>query len=288
VEELRLGGDPVEIVVLPQVGARVHRLRAFGHDLFRTPPDPSTHSTDPYFWGAYVMAPWCNRISPGPLEVEGRTINLPPTFPDGSAIHGQVSVRAWSVESDGTLRVKGGGDGWPWTYEVVSRLDVSHDTVSLDYELINRSDGLMPAGIGLHPWFRRPVELRIEAAAAYPTNSGSPALPVPVREDLDLRWLRPPPADLDGTWVAPVPPAATLAWPDAGVRATLQVEADRTFVAVATPAALEAIAVEPQTHGPDGLRRLLNDEPDALELLSPGDALRLGVRIAVERVSLPG
>ena len=64
-EELRFGAEALEVIVLPQVGARLHRLRAFGHDLLRTPPDPGTHATDPYFWGAYVMAPWCNRILPG-------------------------------------------------------------------------------------------------------------------------------------------------------------------------------------------------------------------------------
>jgi aldose 1-epimerase len=288
-EELHIGGDPVEIVVLPQVGARLHRLRAYGHDLLRTPADPRTHTDDPYFWGAYVMAPWCNRIAPGPVEVEGRTIDLPPTFPDGSAIHGQVSSRAWSVDPDGTLRVEGGGDGWPWAYEVVARLHVSDDTVSLEYELINRSDGLMPAGIGFHPWFRRPVELRIEASTAYPSNSGSPTIAVPVREELDLRTLRRPPADLDGSWVDVTPPAATLAWPDVGLRATIEMEsARRPCVAVATPAVLDAIAVEPQTHGPDGVRRLLNGEPDALGRLAPGEVLRLALRITVERVSLPG
>lgn len=144
----------------------------------------------------------------------------------------------------------------------------------------------MPAGIGLHPWFRRPVELRVDAATVYPSNSGSVATAVPAQGDFDLRSLKPPPLNLDGTWVAPSRPAATLAWPDAGVRAALEVEADNTFVAVATPEAIEAIAVEPQTHAPDGLRRLVNAEPDALARLAPGEALRLALRITVERVSL--
>lgn len=282
-EELRLGGDQLEAVILPDVGARIHRLRAFGHDLLRTPADPATHLADPYFWGAYPMAPWCNRIDPGPVTVEGRIVDLPPTFPDGSAIHGQVSARPWAY-SDGTLRIKGGGDGWPWPYEVVARMAVDGPTLTLDYELVNRSDGLMPAGIGLHPWFRRPVELRVRASTVYASNSGSPAAAVPVRDGLDLRSLGTPAPDLDGTWVSAAAARVDLAWPDVGLRATI--EANVLCVAVATPSAIDAIAVEPQTHGPDGLRRLLEHEPDALALLPPGEALRLGVRLTVERVSL--
>jgi aldose 1-epimerase len=286
VEELRFGGGELEVVVLPEVGGRVHRLRALGHDLLRTPSDPRTHVTDPWFWGAYVMAPWCNRIVPGPVTVAGKTVDLPPNFLDGSAIHGQVATRHWQVHADGTLSVRGGEGGWPWPYEVRARLAVDGPTLTLEYRLENRSDRPMPAGIGLHPWFRSPVELRVDASTAYPSNSGSPATAIPVRDELDLRSLGTPLSDLDGTWVSPGSPAATLAWPDAGLRATLEVEAPRVCVAVATPAALDAIAVEPQTHGPDGLRRLLNGEPDALALLEPGDSLRLAVRITVERVSL--
>ena len=282
-EELTFGGDPLEAVILPAVGARIHRLRAFGHDLLRTSADPATHLADPHFWGAYPMAPWCNRIAPGAVTVEGRTVDLPPTFPDGSAIHGQVSTRPWAY-SDGTLRISRNSDGWPWPFEVVAHIAVDGPTLALDYELVNRSDSAMPAGIGLHPWFRRPVELRVGASTVYASNSGSPAVAASVRDDLDLRSLGPPAPDLDGTWVSAGPASVDVVWPDIGLRAT--VEANVPCIAVATPSNLDAIAVEPQTHGPDGMRRLLSGEPDALALLAPGEALRLEVRLTVERVSL--
>ena len=286
IEEVSRSSDALQVTLLPEIGCRVHRIRAFGVDLLRTPRATSVHASEPYFWGAYVMAPWCNRIAPGPVTVEGRTVDLPPTFPDGTAIHGQVSSRPWTSEPDGTFRITAGGDGWPWQYDVLARVAVHDTTLALDYRLVNRSDGTMAAGVGLHPWFRRPVELRVDAATAYASNSGSRATAMEAHGDLDLRSLGPPPPNLDGTWIAPAPPAATLTWPDAGVRATLEVEADRTFVAVATPETIDAIAVEPQTHGPDGLRRLLNGEPDALSVLAPGESLRLALQIRFERVSL--
>jgi galactose mutarotase-like enzyme len=41
-----------------------------------------------------------------------------------------------------------------------------------------------------------------------------------------------------------------------------------------------AIAAEPQTHAPEGLRRLANREPGALTMINPGDSLELPISIA--------
>jgi galactose mutarotase-like enzyme len=54
-------------------------------------------------------------------------------------------------------------------------------------------------------------------------------------------------------------------------------------VAVATPPDLDAIAVEPQTHAPDGLRRMLDGRPDGLTMLPPEASLALDVEIGVSR-----
>ncbi len=112
--------DELEVVMLPKLGARIHRLRAFGIDLLRTPPTRAVHKRDPFFWGAYVMAPWCNRVAAHPFEVAGRTVDLAPNFPDGTAIHGQVYARPWLISPEGSMRIGGGGNGWPWAYEVTT------------------------------------------------------------------------------------------------------------------------------------------------------------------------
>ena len=85
-----IGDDQLELSVLPALGARLHSLRFAGHELLLTPSDPNRHADDPFFWGAFVMAPWCNRVAPGPLVVGESEVNLAPNFRDGSAIHGQV------------------------------------------------------------------------------------------------------------------------------------------------------------------------------------------------------
>jgi aldose 1-epimerase len=282
---LVLQSDEMEVVLLPEHGARLHRIRAFGVDLLRTPEDMAAHATDPFFWGAYPMAPWCNRIPPGLMEVAGRTVDLAPNFPDGTAIHGQVYGRPWNVDGDGSLSVTGGGDGWPWTYEARLRPTLAGPMLRLTWELTNRSDEPMPAGLGLHPWFVRPLEVSLAANAAYRSNGGSSARPEPVDgTPFDLRSGGSPPPDLDATWTALRQPSVRLRWPNAGIEGQLRFRtASTACVAVATPADPDATAVEPQTHGPDGLRRLANGEPDALALLAPGEVLGLVLELHVQR-----
>lgn len=285
--ELILRSDELEVVILPDVGGRIHRIRAFGTDLLRTPDDPSRHGAEPFFWGAYVMAPWCNRAAPGPMETARRRVNLEPNFPDGTAIHGLVHAAPWVRRDDGELAIAcDAADAWPWPFEVRQRATLAAATVDVEYTLVNLDpDAPMPAGLGLHPWFTRPVEVRLPAEWAYASNTGSRPEPAAVDGDLDLRVLAPPSVGLDGTWTGLIKPRIELAWPETGIRATLAIETDapRVLVAVATPPSLDAIAVEPQTHGPDPFRRLAGGEPDPPVLLPPGASMRLAIRLTTRQ-----
>lgn len=284
--EVLFSDGTVELVVLPEVGARLHRLRAFGHDLLRTPDDPGEHLRDPFFWGAYVMAPWCNRIDAGPVLVGSRRIALASNFPDGMAIHGQVYARPWEVQDDGGLLVRGGGGGWPWTYEVGLRVEVVDRSVRLELALVNRSPDPMPAGLGIHPWFRRPLLVAIRGDAVYPSNTATrpQAEPEPVSGPFDLREVGLMSPGLDATWARLAEPPVELRWPDAAVQATMRITGPTRFVVAASPTDVDAIAVEPETHAPQGLRRMLGGQPGGLTMLGHGQRLVLGVELAFERL----
>jgi aldose 1-epimerase len=280
-----LRSEVMEVVILPEVGGRIHRIRAFGQDILRTPDDPAMHVVEPFLWGAYVMAPWCNRATPGRMVLAGREVTLAANFPDGTAIHGLVSSARWVQRSSGNLAYVGGGgrDGWPWAFEVSETASLTGATLTLECRVRNLDDAPMPAGIGLHPWFRRPVELRVPAEAVYSTNSQSAPDPATVTGARDLRSLAPPADGLDDTWTQLTEPRVELTWPASGVQAILEVETDGggLLVAVASPPAIDAIAVEPQTHGPDPLRRLALGEPDPPVLLPPGASVRLALRLTI-------
>ena len=233
------------------------------------------------------MAPWCNRIEAGPVLLGRRRIALGSNFPDGTAIHGQVYARPWETQRDGTLLVRGGGDGWPWPYEVSLRIEVVDRSVRLELSLVNRAEDPMPAGLGIHPWFRRPVLVAIRGHAVYPSNTAPepPAEPEPVHGRFDLREVGVMSPDLDATWADLAEPPVELRWPDVAVRATMRFSAPTRYVVAASPGDVDAIAVEPETHAPQGLRRLLDGRPGGLTMLAPGQRLVLGVELAFERLA---
>jgi aldose 1-epimerase len=275
-ELLRMAGGPFEVELLPGVGGRLHRLRAFGHDVLRTPDTLEVHRREPVAWGAYTMAPWCNRLSTAPTPVGDRVVRLPASFADGSALHGQVAAIPWTLADDESLVVRGGGDGWPWPYEVTQRLTIRDACLRIDLSLTNLADGPMPAGLGIHPWFRRPLAVRLAGSRVVPSNLDPAAGLEPVAGDLDLRRLRSVPDGLDGTWTDLDEPALEVRWPELGLTAEISLLADAgRCVALATLPGIDAVAIEPQTHLPQGLRRLLEGDPGGLHFLAPGATLQL-------------
>jgi aldose 1-epimerase len=275
---------PIEVELLPDVGARMHRLRVFGHDLLRTPDDVAAHLRDPFRWGAYVMAPWCNRIAAAPTEVDGQLVALAANFQDGSAIHGQVYDTRWRMREDGTLRVRGGGHGWPWRYECTLRVMIEDAVLVIEQSLTNRAATPMPAGLGLHPWFVRPLDVRINARHVIPSNTDPVAKVEPVSGSFDLRRMRPMPDDLDAAWLGLGDPAVDLRWPDLGVTASLRARSDTSLcIVAASPRRPDAVAIEPETHAPHGLRRFLHGEPGGLHALVPGATMRLTIELTFGR-----
>lgn len=286
--------DDIAVEVVPGTGGRLHRVRAFGVDLLRTPPVPAIHRDDPFFWGAYPLAPWCNRVTTEPTTVAGRRVELPANFPDGTAIHGQVYAAVWEVVDDApggsTLRIEAGGEapgggagGWPWRYDVHARFRVGPASVMLALELRNLDDTPMPAGLGIHPWFAKPVEVAVPAGRVFTDNMAPPRDPQPVEAPFDLRRLAPMADGLDATWADLTAHAIELAWPSHGLEATFAFGERAPFVVAASPAGVDAVAVEPQTHALPALRRLAGAEPGAPVLLDPGDVLDVEYELRVRR-----
>jgi len=284
VRPVEITGDDIQVVVLPDVGARLHALRAFGREVLRTPADADEHRREPFFWGAYVMAPWCNRIAAAPTAVAGSVVDVPSNFPDGTAIHGQVYAKPWKVDGPGRFSVRCGGDGWPWDYQVRMRVEVEGAVLRVALELVNASDRPMPGGLGLHPWFARPLRAAIRGATVY-TRLDTVVPARPVAGAFDRRAITELPPGLDDGWTDLAQPPVELEWPGLGIRATMRFATPRRHVVAATPVDPDATAIEPQTHAPQGLARLNGGDPDGLTLLEPGASLGLDIELAFERLS---
>jgi aldose 1-epimerase len=277
-----LQSNDLSVTMLPEFGARVHSIEAFGVNVLRTPPTPDAYRADPFYWGGYHMAPWCNRLdTTRPMRLGACTVNLAPNFPDGSAIHGQVLSRPWAVTGEGRFAIRGGAaGGWPWTYDLTLQATVSDACLWLEYALTNTSKEPMPAALGLHPWLRQPALVRIPARTGFAASADTSPEPEPMTGALDLRVPAPLPVGTDACWTSLTEPAVEVTWPAERITMTITANADDLVIVAAHPAGLAAIAVEPQTHAPAGLRRLARGEPHALQLLQPDRTLRFAVTLA--------
>ncbi|MEO6349783.1 MAG: hypothetical protein ABIP53_03950 [Candidatus Limnocylindrales bacterium] len=284
-EQVVLSGNDIEVVVVPDVGARLHGLRVHGADLLRTPTHLSEHLSDPFFWGGYVLAPWCNRVDAAPTEVLGQVVDLASNFEDGSAIHGQVYASAWAQTGDSSFAIDHEGAGWPWPYRVEIEYLIEASRLTIAQRLRNDSSTQMPGGIGLHPWLLGEPRIAIHAASAYESNADSAPFPGPVAGKLDMRVAGSLEVGVDATWVDLDDPALELNWPELGLRATLRSRNATLHIVAANPGDRGAIAVEPQTHAPQGLRRLMRRQPGALAIIEPGEILELTTELAFEAMS---
>ncbi len=275
---------PISVELLPEMGGRLHRLRVFGRDLLRTPEDLTVYLRQPFHWGGYVMAPWCNRIEASLTKVGDEVVRVPANSADGTALHGQVYARPWEIRDEATLSVRGGGDTWPWRYESSLHIGIAGTVLTIEQSLTNLADTPMPGGLGLHPWFRRPLEVQISAPSVLASNIDTGAEIEPVGGRLDLRALGPIPDDLDAAWFELGDPAVRLRWRSLGINGVLRAHSEAGLcIVAASPSDIDAVAIEAQTHAPQGLRRFLAGEPHGLHLLDPETSMRLTIELAFDR-----
>lgn len=101
------------------------------------------------------------------------------------AIHGCARDRAWRV-----VEVEAGGAGatlalhldepaLPWRFDLVQRVTLGAAGVVVALDLTNRGAAPMPFGIGLHPWFCKTGDARLEFAPARLHRRDARGLPLP-------------------------------------------------------------------------------------------------------------
>lgn len=269
------GGVVLEVV--PRLGARFHRLRIRGVDVLRTPPNVETQEADPFYWGAFPMVPWCNRIPDGRIVWDGVDVTVPLNF-GRHAIHGEGYETAWDVVESGHYRFRGPGI-FPWRYRSDVVVGVRDDGISWSISVTNEDDVPIPAGVGYHPWFTADGGLRVAVPATDVYEATDDALavgpPRPVSGDTDLRSLAPVPWGLDRVYTGLTASSLLLRWDESDLSLAFGWNDAADHVVVAAFEEVGAVAVEPQTQCGDAIGRLARGEAGAAHVLAPGETLKL-------------
>lgn len=203
---IRLANPYLKLDVLPRFGARWIRLRAkIGSqwkDLLWPPPELRHLERKPLFGGAFLMAPWCNRIPNARFTFKREGFQVRPNFPDGSAIHGDVYSRPWQVIASSSTSVNLAYDSapepdfnFPFDFRFGHRIRLNGPRIEASIAAMNVGDEPAPVGLGFHPFFLRrlsprgePAMIAIPARTYFPSQNAIPTGPAkPVSGLFDAR-----------------------------------------------------------------------------------------------------
>lgn len=256
----------------------------------------------PTSYGIPILFPFPNRIRDGQFSFQGERYTVSPPR------HGFVRDKAWRVEAHGASVAEG---AWltssfaaaaypeeilrqfpfPFRLEIIYRLKDAR--LEIETSAVNTGERDMPAGYGIHPYFRRPsggtltvpARQRLELADSLPTGQL-----LDVTGNYDLRR----PANLntlslDDIYTSVEADAAGLARcviDDQENRLKTIVEFPREqfpYVVVYTPPApRQAICVEPNTCPTDAFNLQRRGIESNLIALAPGATVRFNISIYTE------
>ncbi|MBU3688736.1 MAG: aldose epimerase [Acidimicrobiales bacterium mtb01] len=178
---IELAAGPHTARVDDECGGRLASLRFDGREVLVTHDVETT--TSPLGWGSYPMVPFAGRIRHGRFTFDGRVHSLPLNMPP-HAIHGTVFESRWDVvdTDDLTCRLRCDlGEQWPFRGRVEHVIALRHDSTGrggVDHRLTVFAEEPMPAQVGWHPWFVRPVSSRLRFRAMHRRDAEGIARPV--------------------------------------------------------------------------------------------------------------
>lgn len=273
----------------PELGGAVLSLDWRGQPVFRPTPDGATDILET---ACFPLVPYANRIADGRFVFEGREVRLQTLERFAPhALHGDGWLLPWTVESQTTNRVemtlewfpKADADAqcWPWPWRASQTVELSDQGLTITLSVTNFGDAVMPAGLGLHPYFHRYADSRLALSAESVWITDAREIPerlAPPTEIVD--WSK-------GLALADAPfvDCAYAGWTGEAVidgggrRVTLSADAPACLTQVYAPVGVDFFCVEPVTHRPDA-HNAQAGEDQGLKRLPKGQTLSVAMRIS--------
>lgn len=288
---LTLTAGDWRVTVAPEQGGAILTLDWRGQPVFRPTPEGATDILET---ACFPLVPYANRIADARFGFEGRDVRL--TALDRfapHALHGDGWLNPWAVETVSDDRVEMSlawpGEvhadcaGWPWPWRARQTVRLTDQGLEIVLSLINAGDAVMPAGLGLHPYFHKATDSRLSLSAKGVWLTDAREIPERLATpDAVIDWSSGP-ALAD----APFVDHAYAGWDGEAVmegggrRVIMRGGAGAEWAQVYAPVGADFFCVEPVTHRPD----VLNAPPGehgGLARLLPGESLNLVMTVTAE------
>ena len=258
----------------PHIGGGLIGMSKDGRNVIR---QGDISQANPVDLACFPMAPYANRIRDGQFQFEGREIKLDNA--QSHALHGIGWIRPWSVDEMRADRVilslahDGDKDKaiWPWAFIARLHYDLTPECLVITLSFTNNDVGVMPFGLGLHPYFRRTSALQIQAESQGVWLNDADLLPVS---------LRPRPFsyfDHEDNCHTGFGGVVKLDYGD-GSKVRMQASNNCQFLHIYAPPSEDYICFEPTTHHPDSF----NDPHAPITVLQPGQTAEIRLTITPE------
>ncbi|WP_104202622.1 aldose 1-epimerase [Billgrantia saliphila] len=257
---MTLDNATLRLMVNPGIGGavvRFDRLTGRGPEPLMRPGSDSER--DPNRLAMYPLVPWSNRIGGGGFAWRGRHYPLVNNLPgEALPIHGDGWQRAWQVEAQipHELRLAlRSREQPPFNYRAELAYRLEGDVLEARLAVTHLGVSPAPYGLGLHPWFPRTADVRVDAAAEGVWEVDADQLPTAWRRlEAPDHWnfsrgTSLPIGRIDNLFTG-WSGRALLRWPERGL--ALEVSADTSRYLVFSPGAqADFFCFEPVSHDVD-------------------------------------
>ncbi|MDF2793528.1 aldose 1-epimerase [Pseudomonas orientalis] len=275
--------DPfTHLVLAPAIGGAIVNwtVRATGQPLLRHSDEQAITTGLPGKLGCYPLAPWSNRVAEGGFDNPDGWLALKPnSLTDPLPIHGSAWKQAWQVSSqtvdEVVLHLL---CDTPFAYRAEQRFRLRDGVLAIELRVTHLAEKAAWHGLGLHPYFPRRPDTRLQAQASQVWMSDAAKLPTQltaVSQDWDFSHTRKLPQSLVDNGFVGWDGHCLIEQPQLGYSLECQATGADYFLLYCPPG-LEFFCIEPVSHPVNAHH--LPGRP-GLKLLEQGQSIHLNFNL---------
>lgn len=246
-------------------------------------------NADMYSLASFAMVPWTNRISGGGFEIDGRFYPIANNRKgEPYPIHGNGWLQPWALSqpSPSSLEMtleshRFGGD--PYEYQATQLFRLVDGGLDQTVTVTHLGAAPLPYGIGLHPWYVRGPQTRLQADVSGVWLCGDDPIPTSHTQAFPATWNLRQKLDVNGSLIDNTYTGwsgeSVITWPEHHLALHMRVPQLRQaggngFCLLYRAPEGSAFCFEPVTHPIDAFH--LPGRP-GLKVLAAGESLKLHV-----------
>jgi len=253
-ELLILKTSEAEVQVTSDGGCICAYRLSDGFDILR--PAHLAKNSNPLDASSFPLVPYSNRIKEGVFVFRGRRYEIPLNFGDHPhSIHGVGWQSTWEVVSKSEnkliLELSYSGDDWPFAFVAQQTFTLKGASLRQELKIRNMSDGTMPVGLGVHPYFAKHGEAFLTADAENVWMNNEECLPVErvkAPDAWDLKLGKNADTLMCDHLFEPWRGSVVIHWPKEKKSLELSANKDLNRLVVYAPKGEDFFCVEPVSH----------------------------------------